>query len=224
MKKRFVTPLIALLFAFVITPLDAQMISAPNSKSTSNAMPIGNTNLNLRFGINVSSLVVNEDDPNSLVDLYHGRLGFHLGINTFLPINSKSGLDVSILYSQRGSNINHSENSNGINIGIEGLVKINYLEIPLFYSYQLPIRGKKLNLMVGPTIGIGLGGKYDVEFIFGTSRTTEKLDVKFKEPGINDISFAMKRLDLGLNLGASTQVKNIVVGLNYNIGLIVIKT
>jgi hypothetical protein len=45
------------------------------------------------------------------------------------------------------------------------------------------------------------------------------LDVKFKEPGINDISFAMKRLDLGLNLGASTQVKNIVVGLNYNIGL-----
>ncbi len=219
--KKNVFPIISVLFfACIFTNANAQMIAAPNSRSTGNNAKIGNTNLNLRFGINVSSLVVNDDPaaPEDF-DIYHGRLGFHFGINSQLPINAKSSLDISVLFSQRGANIEHTDNSSGINTGIEGFMKMSYLEIPLFYSYHLPINGKIINLMAGPTIGIGLNGKYEIDQIFGTSRTPFNGDIEFNEISISNNGAAMKRIDIGLNFGASTAFKNIVAGLNYNFGL-----
>jgi hypothetical protein len=213
MKKRFVTPLIVLLIAFVITPLDAQMISAPNSKSTSNALPIGKTNLNLRFGINVSKFVIDETD----MDAFKNRLGFHIGINTLLPINQKSGIDISVLYSQRGSNVDYSDDVLGYST--EGFYSMNYLEIPINYNYNLNVAGHHINLLIGPTFGLGINGKAEIDWIFGTVRESYKNDIKFKEPNSTDLFIPMKRLDLGLNFGASYKVKNITAGLTYNIGL-----
>lgn len=220
MKKNVFPILSVLFFASIFNNVDAQMIAAPNSRSTGSSAPIGNSNVNLRFGINVSTFVEN-DDPSAPpdFDVYHGRLGFHFGINKLFPINAKSGLDISVLFSQRGANIEYIDNSSGINVGLEGFMKMSYLEIPLFYSYQLPIRGKVINLMAGPTIGIGLNGKYEIDQIFGTARTPYNGDVEFSEISIANNGAAMKRVDIGLNFGASTAFKNIVAGLNYNFGL-----
>ena len=93
-------------------------------------------------------------------------------------------------------------------------LNINYLQIPVNALYQMDMGGGKLVFQAGPYLGLALGGKSKSKEKSNGRTETDKVDVKFgSEVG------EMKRIDLGLGLGAGVQFNNIRAGLEYKFGV-----
>jgi hypothetical protein len=152
------------------------------------------------------------------------RFGAKLGLNlatdkyefsqTIIPTSTLAGLQTGVvfemhiqkpwyfntglLYSQKGTKINY--------MSIDGNWRISYFEIPLNISYKYDLKTFKLYAEAGPYFGIGLSSKLKSESI--------NRSIKFGQD--ND---EIKRTELGFNLGAGIEIKNIKSGINYGFGL-----
>ncbi len=109
--------------------------------------------------------------------------------------------------------------------------KMNYLEIPILARYTFGTTIKPYAI-AGPSLGIGLGGKYKfeekiVESIDDdpaqTSTDNGKGNIKFgKEPDNNDSEdlYIDNRIDFGLQLGAGVLIdRKFVIEARYGLGL-----
>ena len=100
---------------------------------------------------------------------------------------------------------------------LKAKINLYYLDIPLTLKASHEIsEGLKLFGAVGPYVGIGLIGKTKVTFEFQGEEDTEVEDVKW---GSNENSDDVKRLDMGLTFGAGVEIKSIMLGISYDLGL-----
>jgi len=91
-----------------------------------------------------------------------------------------------------------------------------YVDIPLLAKGYYSVRNNKIFGTVGPNLGLGLFGKSKTERT-GTSQNTNEEHVI--EWGSDKDEDYLKRLDLGLSVGAGIQVSDLEIGLNCQISL-----
>lgn len=158
--------------------------------------------LTIGAGLNLSNLSYGGDYADFESDDAGMRIGFAVGVTTTIALNDKMGVLTGLAYETRGQT---SETEFG-DITANGFMKLNYIEIPVLFSYSVM---PELALNVGPEIGICLGGTAGVTY----DNAPAGLDDE--EEDIEDYS----TLDVGLSLGANyTLMEKFVIGVGYSMG------
>lgn len=171
MKKTFV---FLLLSVFVVTASQAQV------------------RFGVKGGLNLSGVSV--DDGNVLDK---NVTGFHIGPSLEALINNTFGLDVSLLYSQKGIKFKDGKNTN--------TSKTGYAEIPVNLKYLFTVSDNiKPYALAGPYINFKISGDDNI----GTSYDNVSEQWKAKSFGA------------GLNFGAGVQFFNFLqLGVNYGFSM-----
>lgn len=145
------------------------------------------------------------DEPDTKM-----KLGMSLGLAVDFGFSDAISLKTGLLFSQKGYKIDED--------GYTEKNTLNYFDIPVNVAFHI----KDLQVFAGPTIGLGLSGKSKWEA--GDESGDDK--IKFvgkidpeKDYG-DDVDMLVKRLDLGLNIGAGYAFGPVVASLNYNFGLL----
>lgn len=141
----------------------------------------------------VSSVAVTETKMNDYLD--DNVIGFYVGPTVEYLFNGKLGLDVSILYSEKG-----------LKLKDEKTHRFGYIEIPVNVKYVYPLNDKiKVYGSGGPYISFKIAGSEDFAVMND--------DLK----GI----WAANRLDMGLNFCGGVEVFNFLqLGISYGLGFL----
>ncbi len=135
------------------------------------------------------------------------RTSFHMGGLVEIPITESFSIQPELLYSSQGSQLKESEEFMGERVSYEVKYKLDYISVPIMAKYYV-IDG--LGIEAGPQFGILVSAKGDYE-ISGLGMS---------ESGTEDIKDELKKLDIGLGLGASYRLDmGVFFGARYVLGL-----
>lgn len=171
----------------------------------------------VHIGGNLSSATIEED--GGLFPLSpESKFGFLAGLVAEIPIAAAVNFRPELNFIQKGYKIAFSEDFGTGTFALDGKETLNYLEIPLNVNYTLPAGTNKVFLGAGPSIGLGLSGKYKLTTtVPGQPTETEEGDTKF---GGDEAEDDYKPLDLGLNINGGFQMTNgFFIKLAYTFGL-----
>lgn len=189
----------------LLESLTALLLTLVLSHSTAKAQsPIS---LQADAGLSIASLKVKElgienDELHSINGL-QGRLvaGYQLSDNF--------SLHAGLGYVQMGASVEHEDHHDDI--------RINALEIPVLFRYQLPLGSGSLGLSAGPALAYHLSA-FVHEHEDG-NETEEELTIG------NDVDDFVKPINLGLQAEVSyTHSSGILLNLRYNAGLMELGT
>jgi outer membrane protein W len=173
-----------------------------------------------RGGMNLSSLVSIDADGVSEKNLT-SRVGFQVGGGIDFALNDKMGIELSVLYAQRGATLNVSETdvAQGTETSITSKVNLNYIDIPLNFRFSTEVGPGKLNILVGPKFGIGLSGNWngDLKATFAGQTFSNTIDEKMTF-GNND-TCDFKTLDMGIGFGLGYEIEKFHIQATYTYGL-----
>lgn len=169
--------------------------------------------LQLKGGVNLADQIYKSSTENFSEDNYN-RIGFHAGLITgigFGPI----GVEGGVLASTRGYNYKFSSTDDaGVTTDYNGYSDLYYIDVPV----NLKLKAAAFYATIGPVFSYGLTGSYtDKVKIVGSDDVTET-DGKVKWG--NTAEDDLKRMDVGLGLGAGIQLGNISLSAGYNWGLV----
>jgi hypothetical protein len=153
-----------------------------------------------------------KDDDETYSEDFSSKVGFHFGPIVGFTFTDWIGLQTGTILSTKGFKwVEEPNDYEKYSLTLNSL----YLEIPVFVKFIIPAGGINILADVGPCLGIGMGGKWTDEYTYegDTDSDTEKIDWG---SGDND---DLKRMDLGLHVGAGVQIKFIIIGVHYNLGL-----
>lgn len=162
----------------------------------------------VKAGLNLSNMT-EKDDVHTYSNNYKMKTGFHLGVTAEFPISEFFSFEPALLYSTKGF-IDKD-------LDYKATASVNYLEIPMNAIYKINLGGTMMLISAGPYLGFALSGKY--------KGTEHGLD--FDESiniGNNEDTDDIKALDYGLNIGVGVEIKQIIIGLQYGLGLANIST
>ncbi len=171
----------------------------------------------VHIGGNLSSATIEED--GGLFPLSpESRFGFLAGLVAEIPIATAANFRPELNFIQKGYKIAFSEDFGTGPFAVKGKETLNYLEIPLNVTYSLPAGTNTVFLGAGPSVGLGLSGKYDfTTTIPGQGTESEEGDTNF---GGDEAEDDYKPLDLGLNINGGFQMTNgFFVKLAYTFGM-----
>lgn len=176
----------------------------------------------LRGGLNLANVSVTDngriDDANMLTSFQVGLIG-DINLAEFLS------LQPGLLVSGKGTKSQDGDPSDANYF--KATTNPIYLEVPLNLVFKGPIGpDTKFFAGAGPYIAIGIAGKNKTEGKFlGTSFSSEK-DIEWSDDDPTTLDYEegagfgiMKRFDYGLNGTAGFEAKNIVLSVNYGLGL-----
>ncbi|HOW09442.1 MAG TPA: porin family protein [Bacteroidales bacterium] len=124
--------------------------------------------------------------------------GFHAGLIGEVPLSDNVFINSGALFSMKGTKLNV--------MGMSVDFSVNYVEIPLNLAYKYDLGAVKLFGQAGPYAGVGISAKMksggeEETFEFGSD------------------SDQIKRIDYGVNFGAGVEIKKLIVGVGYGLGL-----
>lgn len=160
----------------------------------------------IKAGLNLSTLLAKDND-DTYTDNYKLRPGFHIGATAELPMNEIFSFETGLLLSTKGTNESETRYSN------ESSLTLYYFDIPLTAKAYYKVGSVRIYGVFGPSLGIGLSGKNKIK-VSGSPDETQT--IKWGTDSEND---DLKRLDLGLTVGAGVEINAIQIGLAYNLGL-----
>lgn len=185
-----------------------------------------------KFGIQLGSNFSNVDwvdDGEKLVT--DSKTGLAIGLVADVEIGNSLHFRPELNYVQKGARENDSyTNTFGGSTTYyttEGKIKLNYLELPLNFCYNVPVGSGELLLGAGPIIGIGIGGAIEYSTTVKTNSMVETEEfsntVKFdgdKNSTSTDQSLHLKPIDINLGFLGGYRLKNgVVFTAGYNVGL-----
>lgn len=187
MKIKKLTTLIAIVTSFALW---AQKPMTPDY-----AKALYKTNFGVKAGVNLANQFAKFDNPNMGIELNTKTLtSFHIGFYGDFRLSEKSGVLAEVLYSQEGSDVNLG--------GLSFKQKVNYIKVPLLFSYAPFSNG--LSFQLGPQFGFMV-------------KDTIELDNNDGDPFV-DADF--KSFEFSTVFGAEYRVtKNLKVGARYNLGI-----
>lgn len=183
----------------------------------------------VKAGLNMSKMT-EMDDAKML-------MGFHVGATAEFDVMENFTVETGLILSTKGVKFEKTVSQSLPGVGkfeATGTTKTNpmYLEIPINAKYGFDLGGKKLYVAAGPYLGFGIGGKdkkeSDVKFTWddGVSDAIKEMTKKTYEnqTGSSDSKIewgdkGMKRMDIGVNIGAGIEFGAIGVGIQYGLGL-----
>jgi hypothetical protein len=177
----------------------------------------------IRAGVNLANVSVNNngrvDDANQLTSFQVGIIGdLELAGNMIV-------LQPGILFTGKGSKVQRG--TAGQNGYFQQTFNPRYVEVPVNLVFKAPIgTGSRLFAGAGPYLAVGVGGKTETEGrdLLGNYNFERKINFSDDDPttlnreegaGLTTI----KRFDYGFNGTAGIEAKNIVLGINYGLGL-----
>src|SRR5688572_18090157 len=195
--------ILAVSFMLTITTLFAQTIipRAGVTLSTSSFEPVGFTG----------------QKSNSKL-----AVGFTVGAGYDFFISEKLSIQPEINFIQKGQKLEEVAYPDGYEYKINTEVKFNYLEVPVLAKYKFGGQ-TKFYVAAGPSVGLGLGGKYSRTSSFG-GVPEPGMDGKIKfgdQP--NDYSgddiYVENKFDISLQVGGGVILFNkLLVDIRYGHG------
>jgi len=165
-----------------------------------------------KTGLNISTMVYKDNDE-TYSDDFDKKLGFHLGPIVEFSFTELISLETGLILSSKGfKRIEKDEYEEW-----KQTLNTLYLDIPITAKFSFNLGGVKIYTALGPYIGIGLTGKVKEEYTY-YDEDPEKDDWEIKW-GSDEEKHDLKRLDIGLSGGAGVQIKFILIGFHYNLGL-----
>lgn len=149
---------------------------------------------------------------------------FNVGVMGRFNLVTMVDLETGILFNGQGSKA--ETYFNGGNDFVKSKFSPYYFQVPLNAVIKIPIeKTGTIFLNAGPYIAIGVGGKSKTETKFGPLYFTDENGIKFS----NDDPFTskqddaaydkLKRFDFGLTFGGGFQFENVILKVNYGLGL-----
>ncbi len=170
-----------------------------------------------RGGMNVSNINYIKGDGTQ-DNSFTSKVGFQIGGGADLALGDNMGVEASLLFTLRGTNFSMSE-TDPIQISSEGEMNLNYIDIPINFRYSAEVGDGKLNIYLGPKLGIGLNGNFKGEtkmtYLGNTGTTSYDNKVSFGSSDTNDF----KTLDLSLGFGIGYEIEKFHIVASYNYGL-----
>ena len=176
----------------------------------------------LRGGVNLANVTVTD---NGSIDDTKMLTSFQLGLIGDLHVAPFLAIQPGILLSGKGTKSESGDPSDANYF--KATTNPLYIEIPVNVVLKGPI-GKEAKIFAGagPYLGIGIAGKNKVEGKFlGTAFSSEeKIEWSNDDPSTLNYEEGagfgiMKRFDYGLNGTAGIEGKNVVLSVNYGLGL-----
>lgn len=161
-------------------------------------------------GFNLANMLMKDDD-GTYSDDFKMKPGFHAGVLVNFPATEVLSIESGLLMDMKGTKM--EDVFEGV-----GEVKLTtyYLDIPVTLKASQELsEGLKLYGKFGPYIGVGLSGKMKAEASYMGESMSEEEDIKWGSGDDDDL----KRLDYGLTAGVGVEIKQISIGVNYDLGL-----
>jgi len=172
-----------------------------------------------KAGLNLNNLVISDADGKD-PGWFKTGYGMQIGGGVYYELNDNMGIEAGLGYSQRGASTDLSESIAGIGtMKITGSMLLHYIDIPLSFKYGIEVGDGKLNIGIGPKLGLGLSGNWKTTAttdFMGQTQTTES-DQKMYF-GSDDTS-NFKFIDLSLGTSVSYEISNFEFGASYHYGL-----
>lgn len=175
----------------------------------------------LKFGVNLANVsITNDGDIDEAKMLTSFQVGF-VGDVKIAPFLS---FQPGILFTGKGSKTQSGETTDATYY--RATTNPYYVEIPANFVFKTPTGAIKFFAGAGPYLAVGVAGKNKVDGKFlGTSFSSEKaIEFSSDDPSTFDYEEGagygiIKRFDYGFNGLAGIETKNIVLSLNYGLGL-----
>lgn len=176
----------------------------------------------IRGGVNLANVSTTDDGE---IDDAKTLTSFQVGIVGDLHLLPFLYLQPGLLLSGKGSKT-QSGNETDANY-FKATSNPLYLELPINLILKGPIgKDAKIFAGAGPYLGIGIAGKNKVEGKFlGTAFKSEN-DIEWSDDDPSTLDYEegagfgiMKRFDYGLNGTAGIEGRNVVLSVNYGLGL-----
>jgi hypothetical protein len=149
--------------------------------------------------------------------------GFTAGVGYEFTLAGIVSLQPEINFVQKGHKLEEISYPDGYEYIVKQEFKYNYLEIPVLAKVKFGGL-TKFYVAAGPSVAIGLGGKYKIKSTFGGMTDVKySSDIKFKDqPGDyegQDV-YVENKIDIGLQLGGGVILFNkVIVDVRYGLGL-----
>lgn len=176
----------------------------------------------LRGGLNLANVSITE---NGRIDDAKMLTSFQVGIIGDLSIADIISLQPGILVTGKGTKSQDGDPSDANYF--RATTNPIYIEIPVNLVFKGPIGpGTKFFAGAGPYIAIGIAGKNKTEGKFLGAAFSSENDIEWSDDDPTTLDYEegagfgiMKRFDYGLNGTAGFDTKNIVLSVNYGLGL-----
>jgi hypothetical protein len=169
-----------------------------------------------KLGMSLShpSLSSDAKDPGETIQNGIGIVG---GIGLELPIKGKFAIQPELLFAQKAFKDKLIDATTGYSLKTTST--LNYLEIPVLVKAKF----SSFYVNAGPSLGIGVGGKWKYTFSDGTGSQSGTGQVKFKKAPENDNSdnlYVDHRFNFSLQVGAGYVIaEKVIIDLRYGFGL-----
>jgi hypothetical protein len=170
-------------------------------------IPIEPSRLLVNAGIAITNMSYQALNPSS-------RIGFTVGVAYETEIARNTFIQPEINFIQKGAKWSFDKGDNHE-------MKINYLELPISIKYTLDFSKIRMSMLIGPYIGIGLGGNYMSQF----NGKTNNLPIKFSSYNESDdydekYSYVDRRFEVGASAGLGFEFfRKVSINFRYSIGV-----
>src|SRR5688572_6843412 len=148
--------------------------------------------------------------------------GFTVGVGYEHKFNEKFSIQPEVNFIQKGQKLEEVAYPDGYEYKINTEVKFNYLEVPVLAKYKFGGQ-TKFYVAAGPSVGLGLGGKYSRTSSFGgVPEPGMDGKIKFSDQP-NDYSgddiYVENKFDISLQVGGGVILFNkLLVDIRYGHG------
>lgn len=143
-------------------------------------------------------------------------IGITGGVNIKLGIGKHFAFQPELNFIQKGYQYKEEGSDQGLSFKAKGKQLINYLELPLNFSYRLPLAKKNIFVSAGPAVAFALSGFHKAATEFMGENISIKEQLEFGSSG-NDM---LKKYDIGANISVEIEViKSLFARINYTHGL-----
>lgn len=150
----------------------------------------------IKGGLNFTNMYIDKVGDDKM------KVGWHAGIFTKFPLGTGVSLQPELLYSNKGSKLNYTDQLIGAG---EYRFNLNYLELPVLLTFNI---AENFHINAGPYVGYLM--KANVTDINNDGTVDELL-------ALDEESF--KRWDFGAAAGLGFDIEKFTIGARYNLGL-----
>jgi hypothetical protein len=163
-------------------------------------------------GLNLSNMLI-KNDLDTYSDDFKMNPGFHIGGTIEFPLSNRLSLGTGLLIDTKGFIVKEE----GQDWYQKEKLNLYYLDIPIVLKVLHDFEsGIKVYGVVGPYFGVGLVGKIKNEHEYQGQKDSDKEDVEWGNDEYEDF---FKRFDSGLTFGGGVEIKAILIGISYDLGL-----
>jgi hypothetical protein len=163
-------------------------------------------------GLNLSNMLMKDDD-GTYSDDFKMKPGFHIGATVEFPLSNVLFLGTGLLLDTKGFKIKEEDQD-----WVEKWnLNLYYIDIPIVLKASHDFEsGIKIFGGLGPYIGAGLKGKGKGESEYQGQKETYEDDIEW---GNDENEDDIRRFDSGLTFGGGIEIKAIIFGISYDLGL-----